>query len=122
MPGSRAGESRGLPLTTIGSHPRTNALAQYCKQPYNEYSGITDTQPPAMMTAQTQMLEALAKSIRMSIRTGGCARLQEPFLKSVYAIADKQTSFDSALGSFCEEHGFDVRREGASTVFVFTLP
>jgi hypothetical protein len=67
------------------------------------------------------MLDALAKSIRTSIRVGGCARLQEPFLKSVCTIADKGVAFDSLLDDFCEQYGFAVRRE-TPALFVFTLP
>lgn len=68
------------------------------------------------------MLDALAKSIRTSIRTGGCARIQEPFLKSVYAIADRDAAFDAILDTFCDEYGFAVYRDGESPVIVFTLP
>ena len=67
------------------------------------------------------MLDALAKSIRSSIRTGGCARLQEPFLKSVCTLADRSASFDSQIDDFCEQYGFAVRRE-TPVLFVFTLP
>lgn len=67
------------------------------------------------------MLDALAKSIRTSIRAGGCARIQEPFLKSVCTLAGSQAAFDSQLDEFCEEYGFAVRRE-TPTLFVFTLP
>ena len=66
------------------------------------------------------MLEALAKSIHKSIRIGGCARLQEPFLKSVCTIVDREAPFDSLIASFCKEYGFDVRRESPA-VYVFTL-
>jgi hypothetical protein len=68
------------------------------------------------------MLDSLAKSIRASIRAGGCARLQEPFLKSVYTIADRETPFDTLLSDFCEQYGFCVHRDSGSPVFIFTLP
>ena len=74
-----------------------------------------------MTTVLIIMLDALAKSIRTSIRVGGCARLQEPFLKSVCTLADGDTSFDTVIVDFCDRYGFAVRRENP-TVFVFTLP